>query len=433
MAASSVLDYPQLQDVLSSNQRIVYLCGTGASMSIGSHDLSWAGWISAGKEYLSDDDQHALDKKLGSRETDELIDGVTFLLEKLKANKAYTSFMNDTVGSLHPSNRTFMDALQKVWRAGDLIATTNYDLTIEETVKAQYVTYSKPAEILSVIRGAENKVIHLHGVYDKLHGTDDIVADDPQYKNIIESEGAQFIQNLLSTYPLMIVGCGGTVEDPNLSGFMSFVIDKLGAKDVSYFYLLKNGDSAPNLPPNAFPIYYGDDYNDLPVFLSELAMYRLQRRCGMRKLIAVNPYIERVPSSSAFGRMHFSNSFNAFIGREDELFRLNAFLENGKQFSWWSVTGEGGIGKSRLVMEWLRKMPVHWFGFFTNKNSEDVSEFIPFSDTVIVFDYVLGNEQKCADTIAAFLDVFKDSSYQLRILLIERNQGTGDSAWLKKW
>lgn len=430
MAASNVEDYPQLLKILETDQKIVYLCGTGVSMSLGTHGLSWSNWIIAGKDYLSANDQAELDKKIGSGKADELIDAATFLLEKLKANGSYTSFMTGTIGSLHPVNQSFKAALQKVWRAGDLIATTNYDLTIEEAVEAPCVSYSKPAEIFSVIRGGENKVIHLHGVYDHLHGIDDIVADDPQYRKILANDGAQFIQNLISTHPLVIVGCGGTVEDPNLSGFMSFVVEKLGAADVPYFYLLRNGDAVPNLPANAVPVFYGDDHQDLPVFLSELALLRLRGRAGLRTLMSVNPYPEHSPATSAFGRMHFSNGFNAFVGREDEILRLNGFLADGKRLSWWSVLGEGGIGKSRLVLEWLRHMPSHWFGFFTYKNPEAARAFIPFTDTVIVFDYVLGNERRCAETISAYFDAFEDTAYKLRILLIERNQGSGESNWL---
>ena len=54
---------------------------------------------------------------------------------------------------------------------------------------------------------------------------DDIIADGPQYQSILDNSGAQFIQNLLSTYPIIIVGCGGTVEDPNLAGFLSFAAE----------------------------------------------------------------------------------------------------------------------------------------------------------------------------------------------------------------
>ena len=432
MAASYVANYPQLLKTLATDQKIVYLCGAGASMSLAKHRLSWPNWILAGKDYLSGPDKAELDRRIGAWSTDELIDAVTFLLEKLKLTGSYEDYMAGTIGSLHPNNDVFKDALRKVWRAGDLIATTNYDLTIEESINSEPVSYSFPVEILSIIRGSGNKVIHLHGVYDRLHGVDDIVADDPQYKNILANAGAQFIQNLISTHTIIIVGCGGTVEDPNLSGFMSFVVEKLGATDVPYFYLMKNGDSVPDLPPNAIPVFYGDDYADLPAFLSELSMLRLQRRAGLRTLASVNPYSKKEKAVSAFGRMHFSNAFSEFVGREDLLCDLNAFLADKRQFSWWAVLGEAGIGKSRLVLEWLRTMPAHWFGFFTYKKPEDARAFVPFTDSVIVFDYVLGKESECANTLTAYLEAFEVSPYKLRILFIERNPGAGESDWLTK-
>lgn len=340
--------------------------------------------------------------------------------------------MMSIVGSLHPSNESFKDALKKIWRAGDLIATTNYDLTIEESVNAKSVSYSKPADIFSVIRGAENKVIHLHGVYDRLNEEDDIVADDPQYQNILGNAGAQFIQNLISTHPLIIIGCGGTVEDPNFSCFMSFVVEKLGITNVTYFYLMKNGDAVPNLPANAIPVFYGDDYKDLPIFLSEISTLRLRKRPGIKGLASINPYYLHTLATSAFGRMHFSNGFNQFIGRKDEFQKLNLFLENNASLSWWTILGDGDIGKSRLVLEWLRTMPTHWFGFFANKSLEKAKGFLPFTDTVIVFDYILGKEKECANTIQSYMDAFEKSPYRLRFLFIERNQESSEADWLLK-
>lgn len=85
--------------------------------------------------------------------------------------------------------------------------------------------------------------IHLHGMYDERDGIDNIIADYIQYQTILRNSGAQFIQNLIGTNPIIIVGCGGTMEDPNLSGFMSFAYEKLGTSDIPYFYLMKSGDT----------------------------------------------------------------------------------------------------------------------------------------------------------------------------------------------
>lgn len=369
MPARNISEYPQLLNAIHSAEKIVYLCGAGASMSLGSHRLSWTNWIAEGRKYLTIPEQNELNLKIGSWTAEELIDAATFLLGKLKSSGAYQTFMNQTIGALHPVNTEFKEALCKVWRAGDLIATTNYDTQIEETLNAKGVSYECPAEILSIIRStAENKVIHLHGMYDERDGIDNIIADYIQYQTILRNSGAQFIQNLIGTNPIIIVGCGGTMEDPNLSGFMSFAYEKLGTSDIPYFYLMKSGDTIPNLPMNAIPVFYGDDYEDLPLFLSEIAMTRLQKRAGLQSVIAVNPYLERRTAISAFGRMHFSNSFNPFVGRTVELNDLSSFLQDKEKFLWRTILGEGGIGKSRLILEWMKTMPSSWFGFFAYKN-----------------------------------------------------------------
>lgn len=159
MPARNISEYPQLLNAIHSAEKIVYLCGAGASMSLGSHRLSWTNWIAEGRKYLTIPEQNELNLKIGSWTAEELIDAATFLLGKLKSSGAYQTFMNQTIGALHPVNTEFKEALCKVWRAGDLIATTNYDTQIEETLNAKGVSYECPAEILSIIRStAENKV-----------------------------------------------------------------------------------------------------------------------------------------------------------------------------------------------------------------------------------------------------------------------------------
>ena len=203
MSAISAAAYPQLMPAVTDSEKIVYLCGAGASMSVGAHELSWTKWLLAGKEYLMAAEQSELEQRIGNWTTEELIDAATYLLAGLKATGKYQDFMDRTIASVHPVNKIFVEALQMIWRAGDLITTTNYDMLIEESVGNPGISYTTPADILSVIRGkSPNRVIHLHGRYDKENGVDDIIADGPQYQSILDNSGAQFIQNLLSTYPV---------------------------------------------------------------------------------------------------------------------------------------------------------------------------------------------------------------------------------------
>lgn len=425
-------DYPALQQVLESCEKIVYLCGAGASMSLGRHRNSWGVWLHTGRNRLLPAQQADFDAMAGSSSTDELIAAASYLLGHLKASGAYVDFMDETIGSLRPSDPVMIDAFRKICRAGDLAATTNYDLLLEEATGIGYVSYKKPGVILSVINGASpNRVIHLHGVYDKAAAVDSIIADNEQYRTILKNAGAQFIQNLLGTHPLVIVGCGGTVSDPNLSVSMQFAINELGLS-VPYFYLMKEGDSAPDLPANAIPIYYGTGYDDLPAFLEEVASYRLRNRAEIRQLVQIDPYSAPKRLPSAFGRMHFSNRFSDFTGREAEQEQLNRFLHAGDPVLWWGVLGEGGIGKSRLLLEWLKSLPANWFGFFARKDAKNFSSFVPFTDTVAVLDYILGEEGAAALTIAALLRQFEHTPYRLRLILVERRQIAGEEDWLSK-
>lgn len=106
---------------------------------------------------------------------------------------------------------------------------------------------------------------------------DDIVADQKQYEDVLANQGAQFIQNLISTCTLVILGCGTTVDDPNLKGFMSFASKQLHL-NIPYFYLHKAGDDLSDLGPNVIPVCYGMEYSDLSNAVEDMANYRIRTR-----------------------------------------------------------------------------------------------------------------------------------------------------------
>ena len=170
MSAISAAAYPQLMSAVTDSEKIVYLCGAGHPC-LWAHELSWTKWLLAGKEYLMAAEQSELEQRIGNWTTEELIDAATYLLAGLKETGKYQDFMDRTIASVHPVNKIFVEALQMIWRAGDLITTTNYDMVIEESVGNPGISYTTPADILSVIRGkSPNRVIHLHGRYDKENG-----------------------------------------------------------------------------------------------------------------------------------------------------------------------------------------------------------------------------------------------------------------------
>lgn len=425
--------YPQLQSALKQNKNIVYLCGAGLSMALGGHRYSWYNWIAAASEHLPTADKEELQVLFDSKEENALITAAGYVIEKTKQNGTYSDYMNATVGSLTVKDDSLASSLQLINRAGDFIATTNYDLLIEQATGLDNYLFTQPGNILKSLKGdTERKVIHLHGLYDSSRGIDEIIADSSQYDSIVKNEGAQFIQNLLSTNTVIIIGCGATIDDPNLSRFLSFAHKQLNIY-VPYFYLYKEEATGvtPELPENFIPVSYGNDYIDLSAFLNEISLYRLNH-LTFSKIMRVNPYVDSGKKGSAYGRLHFSNEFSQFVGRDEELQRLNEFIYCYQEQSWWAVTGEGGYGKSRLLLEWLKHLPNNWFGFFGETNHEsivDYQQFKPFNNTIVVLDYVLGNEVQCAMVISTMTTIFAATPYKLRIILVDRFYNDSKIGW----
>lgn len=425
-------DYPELIDVLKQNQKIVFLGGAGLSMALGEHKQSWPHWISGGRGYLAASEQEELDALLTGTNADDLILAAEYLLEGLQRSGKYHDFMQSSLGNLMPQNAATVQALREIQRTGDFFATTNYDLLLEKTTGIGTITYSNPGEILHTLNeSAPRRIIHLHGAYDPAHNINDIVADSGQYEHILADQGAQFIQNLLGTYPIIIVGCGSTISDPNLRGFLTFVRKYLHLS-VPYFYLYRAGEETDGLPDNMIPVCYGSEYSELPVFLQKISAFRLRQRINLYGIAIVNPYKESGRVPTAYGRMHFTNCFSRFIGREEEKARLNEFCECPEQLLWWAATGEAGIGKSRLLLDWLQGLPCSWIGFFadTKADPEKFLAFKPFSDTVIVLDYIVGHEKNCGEVMSALLDSFSNTRYKLRIVLLERRYDAEKHDWM---
>lgn len=417
-----------LYETLSKSEKLVYLCGTGFSMSLGKHFYTWLNWIKESKKYLDISIQNAIDEKLSIGTTDALIETADMMLEELKNCNKYNNFMSSTVGSVKAINSELKETAKLINRCGDLFTTTNYDLSIEDATGLEPITYNSSGEILNIIKKqSKNKVVHLHGAFCPDLNIDDIIANTEQYNNIVNNQGAQFIQNLIGTYPIIVVGCGGTVEDPNLKNFLQFSKKYLNL-NIPYFYLYCKKDSLDLIPKNFIPICYGENYEDLPSFMHKIAMTRIRERVCIKDVCRVNPYIQTAHSGSAYSRMHYAAKYLNFIGRKEELIKLNDFLIVDNDFSWWIVTGEAGMGKSRLILEWLYNLPSDWFGFFADINA-DFSEYKPFSNTVIVLDYVAGREEQCKSLIQEIIEIFKNSVYKIRIILVERHYEPDKKDW----
>lgn len=347
--------------------------------------------------------------------TDHLINIVGKVLEETKKEGTYSSWMKNAFESASVTNASLSETLKRFLITQVIFATTNYDRLLEQATSLATITYEEPEKTFFMLDHRKSEyVIHLHGVYDSVNGLDNIVADQQQYDKVLNDKGAQFIQQILGTRTLIFVGCGQTTEDGNISQFIEFARKYLHMNQTYYFFY-KEGSMPVDMPDNVMLISYGDEYYDLPLFLEDMAQERLRAVFSKHRLIGRSIYQTIDYAVDSLMQYHYALETVPFCGREKELYRLTEYLQSDATFSWWSVTGQAGAGKSRLALEMLRKLPVCWFGFFINDRAaiNDIDDFSPFADTVIIVDYVSGRESVVAKYMCRLKELFAATTYKL--------------------
>lgn len=429
---TTIQDYKDfINDI--KNEELVYLFGTGISASLTGASYSWLKWLYDGTKYINDSiikNEIQLSLK-NNPSTENLLFNASRIIQITKDNGSYNQWMMNSFENKTIINTKLADTIKRMLIAQDVIATTNFDSLLEESTGLSSLTYEEPDKVFCMLNNHKSSsIIHIHGKYDSKSGVDNIIADNNQYSNLLNNKGAQFIQNLLGTKTVIFIGCGQTSEDPNISELIKFANENLHINK-EYYFLHKEGDCPKNLPKFVNPICYGNEYLDLQSFLGDLAQIRIGTKLQNSPLIIRTAYTKSNTDSYGLSDYHYSREKLKFVGRKVEISSLLNFLETDRDFSWWAITGQGGSGKSRLALELLKRSKTQYFGFFANPNSSeaDINEFIPFNDTLIVIDYVKGNEQKIAKFCSSFIDKFSKLTYKLRILLLERENVTEFGSW----
>lgn len=433
---SNIMSYPEFYEAIQNNE-LVYLFGAGISSSLtDNHSCSWWQWIVNGIEYMKDTGLAAAYKasieKDGS--TGNLVSIVGKVMSATRKDGTYAAWMKNSFETVSITNNVLAGTLKKLLLTQDVFATTNYDRLLECATGLSTLSYEEPDKAFCMLDQKKSEaVLHIHGVYDSVHGVDNIIADQEQYNRILDDKGAQFIQHILGTRTLIFVGCGQTTEDANVSRFIQFAETFLHM-DRDYYFLYKKGEVPVDMPDNIKLIPYGDDYSDLPKFLEDMAQERLRAKIESNPIIGRTAQHSKSICTEVLLKYHYSQETIPFCGRKEELNQLQEFIAVSVPISWWVITGQAGAGKSRLALEMLKKLPVSWFGFFLNDkvSVNDIHAFIPFTNSVVIIDYVSGRERWIAEIMQKLKECFEGSSYYLRVLLIERENNRKTGSWYAK-
>lgn len=429
---TDICSYPDFYRSIQTD-RLVYLFGTGISAALTGQKYSWRKWITDGIHHMKNTALGAsYEKSLNDDGSTENMIGIAGkVISATKTDGTYNSWMRESFETNPVTNEALSHTLKKLLFTQDVFATTNYDRLLEEATGLGMLTYEDPEEAYSMLdQHISTHILHIHGAFDSARGIDNIIADEDQYDAIGRNEGAQFIQNILGTRTLLFVGCGKTTEDGNISRFIQFANEHL-KMDKEYYFLYRAGESITGMPDNIKLIPYGDEYDDLPRFLEHLAQIRMMAKIESNPLVLRTAYSENKADSYGLSRYYFANEYLKFCGRNVELSQLLNFIEADRKISWWAVTGQAGAGKSRLAYEFLHRIPNQFFGFFLNYNTDVklIDKFEPFTDTLVVIDYVKGNEKQVADFVFRLMDKYEPLAYKLRILFLERDNLLLSGSW----
>ena len=433
---SDITAYPEFLAAIQEDE-LVYLFGAGISSALtGNHACSWWQWICNGIDYLKDPlaAKELKESMKKDSSADNLIQIVGDVLTQTKAEGTYHTWMRASFEGASITNTALVETLRKLLLPQDVFATTNYDLLLEKATGLKTISYEEPQEAFAMLdHRKSDAILHLHGVYDSAKGKDNIVADQAQYDSVLDDKGAQFVQHILGTRTLVLVGCGQTSEDGNISQFLRFAKEHL-KMEKRYYFLYKAGQKLADMPDNMIPIPYGNEYADLPLFLEDMAQARMKTKLLANPIVGLSPYQQHPTGGDGLQQYHFSMQTVPFCGRTEELAALKEFVYQDRSFSWWAVTGQAGAGKSRLALELLRQLPAPWVGFFLNDNcsEKDVESINPFSNTIVVIDYVAGRERTVANILHAIEKPFAGTAYHLRVLLLERENIRNSGSWYGK-
>ena len=418
-------DCDGIEDIFRNGTPVV-IFGSGISSALSGIPMGWWSWLKAGISLLDDGDQAALANKLEDAVTaDELVVVAEEVISRSREKGTYSHWMNSFLMDRAIVNEAMGRSLRIMSDTGCHMLTTNYDSLIESATGRTSLSYMDRDSTFGEMRKCQSdKVIHIHGMYRKDY--DDIVATSTDYNKLISDEGAQFVQNLASTMALVFIGCGGTMDDVNIRRMVAFSHENLGL-DVER-YLLYAGDAPPDVPDFIRCVRYGDSYDDLPAFLERLAVLRMSSISEHSPIVRL---VNTLMNKGANTNYEFYGSDIGFYGRSMEIGRLDDFVETDGAFRWWAITGQAGIGKSRLAYEYMGYLRGRFFSFFidTDADVSKVGEFTPWTDTLVIYDYVLGAEERIASSVWSLVRMFRGTGYRLRIIFLERNNTALPGSW----
>ncbi|MFA6448558.1 MAG: tetratricopeptide repeat protein [bacterium] len=347
-----------LEDLKKQIKKGNALIIVGAGVSIGATDgnqlAGWTGLLHNGVTRCVEIDpstQKGWDERanegIDKGDILEIISVAEVISAKLGAPKGgeYSRWLRESVGTLKYKNREVIDALHSL---GIPIATTNYDGLLEEVTGLSPVTWMDGHIIERTLRGEDEKIIHLHGFWEK---PESVILGIRSYEKILNNELFQsFLKTIQIMRTVIFVGCGEGLSDPNFEALLEWTGKVLSGSEYRRFRLAREEEvetlqKQHTSEQRLCVISYGKDYDDLAPFI---------------KSLVPNKHVDQEAASPAINgvcRTPQIPSAPHCFGRDEQLKELVDTLLTDKPEPT-PILGPPGIGKSTLVSTVLRDQRV---------------------------------------------------------------------------
>ena len=264
---ASLVDFLDFKKAIEEDE-LVFVFGTGIFCALSGKSYNWMQWLSDGISYIQKElEATSLAEELKNEHSSEgLVRIAGKVIRAAKRDGTYSAWMDSAFGQDKIQNPALAKTLRKLVSTQAVFATTNYDLMLEKATGLGSLSYQEPGRAFVMLdHRLSSHVLHIHGVYDSASETDTIIADENQYAEILNNQGAQFIQEILGTRTLVFIGCGKTMDDANITRLIEFAGKHLMMAR-KYYILTERSHWNDELPGNITRIPYGDQFSDLPAF-----------------------------------------------------------------------------------------------------------------------------------------------------------------------
>ena len=194
----------------------------------------------------------------------------------------YERWLRESVGALETVDNAVLEAVVAL---NVPLATTNYDGLLEDATGLSPATW-RSSKVQRVIRGAERRIIHLHGHWEE---PESVVLGIRSYATVLGDARAQAMQQALAvTKTLVFVGFGAGLGDPNFGAFRKWMAGSLRSSEYRQFRLVSESDvqriKAEHSPNERVMIVsYGDE---LSSFLRALRPHQPTRAPSVQHDVA---------------------------------------------------------------------------------------------------------------------------------------------------